>query len=105
MLQQFTQHRFEETYNQTCILDHGRKDLTVSDLLITLILWDVADSGVLMPHSLSYLQIAVGVLIVYDVTKRESFEHVPRWLKEVKIATDSEVIICLVGNKSDLNER
>ena len=39
---------------------------------------------------------------MYDITKWYSFEHVPRWLEELRMHADSNIVIMLVGNKSDL---
>lgn len=45
---------------------------------------------------------AVGALLVYDITKHESYVNVEKWLKELKEHGDSKMVIMLVGNKSDL---
>ena len=48
---------------------------------------------------------AVGALLVYDITKHITFENVARWLKELRDHAESNIIIMLVGNKSDLRHR
>lgn len=45
---------------------------------------------------------AVGALLVYDITKHESYSNVEKWLGELKEHGDSKMVIMLVGNKSDL---
>lgn len=50
----------------------------------------------------AYYRGAVGALLVYDVTRHATFENVDRWLKELKNHTDSNIVVMLVGNKSDL---
>ena len=55
----------------------------------------------LLPLS-SYYRGAVGALLVYDISKRGSYENVQRWLKELRDHADSNIVIMLVGNKSDL---
>ena len=45
---------------------------------------------------------AVGALLVYDITKHESFSNVEKWLKELKEHGDKKMVIMLVGNKNDL---
>ncbi|XWS28049.1 hypothetical protein CRYUN_Cryun25bG0032400 [Craigia yunnanensis] len=50
----------------------------------------------------AYYRGAVGALLVYDVTRRVTFENVKRWLKELRDHTDSNIVIMLVGNKADL---
>lgn len=50
----------------------------------------------------AYYRGAVGALLVYDVTRRITFENVERWLKELRDHTDTNIVIMLVGNKADL---
>ena len=51
---------------------------------------------------LSYYRGAVGALLVYDISKQVTFENVERWLNELRDHADSNIVIMLVGNKSDL---
>ena len=44
----------------------------------------------------------MGALLVYDISKHLSFENVERWLKELRDHADNNIVIMLVGNKSDL---
>ena len=44
----------------------------------------------------------MGALLVYDITRHLTFENVERWLKELRDHTDSNIVVMLVGNKSDL---
>lgn len=50
----------------------------------------------------AYYRGAVGALLVYDVTRRTTFENVERWLKELRDHTDPNIVVMLIGNKSDL---
>lgn len=50
----------------------------------------------------AYYRGAVGALLVYDIAKHQSYENVNRWLKELRDHADSNIVIMLVGNKSDL---
>lgn len=50
----------------------------------------------------AYYRGAVGALLVYDITKQGSYDSVQRWLKELSDHADSNIVIMLVGNKSDL---
>lgn len=49
-----------------------------------------------------YYRGAVGALLVYDISKHSTYESVSRWLKELRDHADSNIVIMLVGNKSDL---
>jgi small GTP-binding protein len=50
----------------------------------------------------AYYRGAVGALVVYDISKHGTFENVEKWLKELREHADSNIVIMLVGNKSDL---
>lgn len=57
-------------------------------------------SGVCSSHR--YYRGAVGALLVYDIAKHLTYENVERWLKELRDHADNNIVIMLVGNKSDL---
>jgi hypothetical protein len=46
--------------------------------------------------------VLVGAMLVYDITKRQTFDHIPRWLEELRSHADKNIVIILIGNKSDL---
>jgi len=50
----------------------------------------------------AYYRGAVGALLVYDIAKHQTYENVTRWLKELRDHADQNIVIALVGNKSDL---
>lgn len=53
----------------------------------------------------SYYRDAAGALLVYDITRRESFNHLTRWLEEARQNGNPNMTIMLIGNKSDLEHR
>jgi len=53
----------------------------------------------------AYYRGAVGAMLVYDITKRPSFDHIPRWLEELRNHADKNIVIILIGNKSDLEDQ
>lgn len=53
----------------------------------------------------AYYRGAVGAMLVYDITKRVSFDHIPRWLEELRGHADKNIVIILIGNKSDLEDQ
>lgn len=53
----------------------------------------------------AYYRGAVGAMLVYDVTRHQTFEHIPRWLEELRGHADKNIVIILVGNKSDLEDQ
>lgn len=53
----------------------------------------------------AYYRGAVGALLVYDITKRQTFDHIPRWLEELRAHADKNIVIMLIGNKTDLEDQ
>lgn len=53
----------------------------------------------------AYYRGAVGAMLVYDITKRQTFDHIPRWLEELRNHADKNIVIILIGNKCDLEDQ
>jgi len=65
-------------------------------------IWDTAGQERYRAITSAYYRGAVGALLVYDITKRQSFDNVHRWLRELRDNADSSIVIMMIGNKSDL---
>lgn len=66
-------------------------------------IWDTAGQERYRAITSAYYRGAVGALLVYDITKHETFKSLERWLKELRDHADSSIVVLLVGNKSDLD--
>lgn len=66
-------------------------------------IWDTAGQERYRAITNAYYRGAVGALLVYDITKKQTFDNVNRWLRELRDNADSNIVIMLAGNKSDLN--
>ncbi len=73
---------------------------------IKLTIWDTAGQERFRSLTSSYYRGAQGVILVYDVTRRENFDSLKQtWLKELKVYADmDELVLMIVGNKIDLEE-
>ncbi|OHT09995.1 Ras-related protein RIC1 [Tritrichomonas foetus] len=67
--------------------------------------WDTAGQERFRTITASYYRGSNGIIIVYDVTDRESFDHVSYWMKEIDRLATADVCKLLVGNKADLTEK
>ncbi|RWW24757.1 hypothetical protein BHE74_00010260 [Ensete ventricosum] len=65
-------------------------------------IWDTAGQERYRAITSAYYRGAVGALLVYDITKKQTFENVQRWLRELRDHADSNIVILMVGNKADL---
>ncbi|GJV79540.1 Ras-related protein Rab11C [Tanacetum coccineum] len=66
-------------------------------------IWDTAGQERYRAITSAYYRGAVGALLVYDITKKQTFDNVQRWLRELRDHADSNIVIMMAGNKSDLN--
>ena len=68
-------------------------------------IWDTAGLERYRAITSAYYRGAVGALLVYDISKHITFENVVRWLKELRDHAEPNIIVMLVGNKSDLRHK
>ncbi|KAJ0963550.1 hypothetical protein J5N97_028672 [Dioscorea zingiberensis] len=67
-------------------------------------IWDTAGQERFRAVTSAYYRGAVGALVVYDISRRQTFDSVGRWLNELHTHSDMNVVTILVGNKTDLEE-
>jgi Ras-related protein Rab-18 len=81
------------------------KNMRLANKVVKATIWDTAGQERFRTLTASYYRGAHGVLLVYDVTRPETFQHLPQWLNEIETygpAGGKSVVKLLVGNKSDL---
>merc|ERR1719270_304071 len=77
----------------------------IDERQIKLQIWDTAGRESFRSITRSYYRGAAGALLVYDITRRETFNHLTRWLEEARQNSHQNMVIMLIGNKSDLENR
>ncbi|OQS04572.1 Rab2 family GTPase [Thraustotheca clavata] len=103
LLLQFTEQTFVGVHDLTIGVEFGAKLLDVDDRKVKLEIWDTAGQETFLSITRSYYRGADGVLLVYDISKRESFLHLSRWLQECQQnCLTSTLEIMVVGMKADL---
>lgn len=100
---QYVENQFIETFISTIGVDFKMRVITVAGHKIKLQIWDTAGQERFRTITTAYYRGAHGILIVYDVTNRVSFDNVSRWQKEILTNTPSgkSPIQLLIGNKTD----
>jgi small GTP-binding protein len=80
------------------------KDSKGSDLEIEVQLWDTAGQERFRSITATYYKSSQGLLLMYDITKRETFSNVENWIENVNdsLGNDNDYLIVLMGNKLDL---
>lgn len=102
ILTRFMYDKFDSSYAATIGIDFLSKTLYLEDRTVRLQLWDTAGQERFRSLIPSYIRDSSVAVIVYDISNRQSFQNVSRWVDEVRAERGSDVIIALVGNKSDL---
>lgn len=102
MLSRFTRNEFSLESKSTIGVEFATRSIQTDGKVIKAQIWDTAGQERYRAITSAYYRGAVGALLVYDITKKDSFDNVERWLKELKDHADSNIVIMLVGNKCDL---
>jgi len=134
LLLQFTDKRFQPVHDLTIGVEFGARMITIggdssssatsapvstkknsshnnasgsnmTKTPIKLQIWDTAGQESFRSITRSYYRGAAGALLVYDITRRDTFQHLSRWLEEARNHANANMVIMLIGNKSDLEHR
>lgn len=102
ILSRFTKNEFCLESKSTIGVEFATKTLQIEGKTIKAQIWDTAGQERYRAITSAYYRGAVGALLVYDMTKKQTFDNVQRWLRELRNHADSNIVIMLAGNKSDL---
>ena len=101
LLMRFAGGTYEDNYITTIGIDFKVRTIEVDEKRIKMQIWDTAGQERFRTIGTAYYRNTHGVIVVYDVTSRESFLNVEQWLKEIKQNCDRPPTVVLVGNKDD----
>lgn len=96
---------FDNTYQATIGIDFLSKTMYLDDRTVRLQLWDTAGQERFRSLIPSYIRDSSVAVVVYDVTNAKTFEQTRKWVDDVRSERGSDVIIVLVGNKTDLGDK
>ncbi|XP_058111029.1 ras-related protein RABA6a-like [Magnolia sinica] len=102
LLSRFAQNEFRFDSKPTIGVEFAYRNMSVGDKTIKIQIWDTAGQERFRAVTSSYYRGALGALLVYDITRRVTFDNMKKWLEEVRNFGHSDMVIVLVGNKSDL---
>ena len=103
ILNRFMNDTFTEEYQATIGLDFQSKNVQIENQDIHLLLYDTAGQEKFRSLIPMYTRDANIILLVYDISNRDSFNHLPDWLKDLTNVNFDEVIFAIVANKVDLS--
>merc|ERR1712216_291284 len=103
LLTRFTRNEFNRESKSTIGVEFATQTIQVEKKMIKAQIWDTAGQERYRAITSAYYRGAVGALLVYDITKHTTFDDVKTiWLEELRNNADANIVIMLVGNKSDL---
>jgi Ras-related protein Rab-6A len=105
ILNRFATNQFDEQYQTTIGLDFQSKNVSIHDQDVRLLLYDTAGQEKFRSLIPMYIRESNIILLVYDITRKESFDNIPRWFSDVLNIKSNEAIYVLVGNKIDLKDQ
>ena len=104
IITRFMYDTFDSSYQATIGIDFLSKTMYLDDRTVRLQLWDTAGQERFRSLIPSYIRDSSVAVIVYDLTNRASFENTRKWLSDVRVERGDDVVIVLVGNKTDLSD-
>ncbi|KAL1371042.1 hypothetical protein HN51_001266 [Arachis hypogaea] len=105
IITRFMYDKFDNTYQATIGIDFLSKTMYLEDRTIRLQLWDTAGQERFRSLIPSYIRDSSVAVIVYDVASRQTFLNTVKWIEEVRSERGNDVILVLVGNKTDLLDK
>jgi Ras-related protein Rab-8A len=105
MLLRFTEDYFPTSHIQTLGIDFKLKIESINNKVYKFQIWDTAGQERFRKLTTAYYKNAKGIILVYDVTRRNSFEMVTFWMSEIQKHALAGVVKVLVGNQIDKEDR
>ena len=106
-LMRYTDNTYQEIHMSTIGIDNKFKDVELEDgKKVKIQIWDTAGQDRFRSITRNYYKGANGIVLIFDVTNKKSYENVKNWVKQIKEEVSSRVTIILVANKiDDVNHR
>ena len=108
ILRRFSQDKFNPNYLSTLGIDFFTKDVILNDKKIHIKMWDTAGQERYKSLTQGFLRNAQGIILVYDIKEKESFNNLKYWIDSIQYNIDLEkkkIPLIIMGNKIDLSER
>ena len=104
ILSKFKDDKFDETTQPSIGVQFIAKNIVLDKTTYRLQVWDTAGQENFRTMTKIYYRNSSCAFIVYDITEKDSFNHVESWINECKKIGPESILLVLIGNKNDLNE-
>jgi Ras-related protein Rab-11A len=102
VLSRYVKNEFNRESKSTVGVELSTKVYQIDESLVKVNIWDTAGQERYQSITAAYYKGAKGAFIIYDTTRRETYENIDKWYNEIKSLADKNIVIMIVGNKSDL---
>ena len=105
ILLRYIYNSFSEEFKTTVGVEFGAKNIEIEKKIFRIQIWDTAGQENFRSIARAYYKNSVCACIVYDISNRSSFENIQMWIDDCTKQTLKSVLLVLIGNKSDLNDK
>ena len=105
ILLRFSRNTFDPGHQATLGIEFANKHLIYNNTDYLIQIWDTAGQENFRSVTRAYYKASAVAMVVYDITKEDSFLHIQNWLHDCKELAPRTVILVLIGNKTDLEDQ
>ena len=105
ILLQYINGKFSDDFKATVGVEFGAKNIEINSRIYRIQIWDTAGQENFRSIARAYYKNSICACIVYDITSRNSFNSVQSWIDDCTKQTPKSILLLLIGNKNDLNDR
>ena len=105
LLLRYAHGQFKPEYQLTIGVEFGAKNIQINNKIFRIQIWDTAGQENFRSITRAYYKNSVCALVVYDISSRDTFDHVSTWIEDCKNQSPKTIFMVLVGNKCDLNDK
>ena len=101
----YLKNEFHEDSKSTVGVEFGSKEFSIDNHTIRVQIWDTAGQERYKAITSAYYKGAKGAFVVYDITRKNSFDSIDKWISDLKAGADAKITLMLIGNKNDLEDQ
>ena len=105
IMSKYLKNEFHEDSKATVGVEFGSKQFNVEGHIIKAQIWDTAGQERYKAITSAYYKGAKGAFVVYDITRKSSFDSIDKWINDLTSAADKKLTVVVIGNKSDLEDQ
>ena len=103
IMSKYLKNEFHEDSKATVGVEFGSKKFEIEGVSIKAQIWDTAGQERYKAITNAYYKGSKGAFVVYDITRKETFDSIDKWIADLKQSGDKKITILLIGNKADLD--